>query len=266
MLGIRWKKEPEILKSLFGTGLSYYEAEYDAADYILLESEFTRNTFLARGFPPDKLLMVPRGIDTERFVPSSRRNGAKFRAIFVGAIGVRKGIRYLLEAWKELALPNAELILVGTVQDEIRLLLERYRGDGTIRILGHVVDPVRLFQDASVFVFPSLSEGSAKVTYEAMACGLPVIVTPNAGSVAIDGKHGFIVPVQDMRTLKARILTLYENPVLREEMGKNARHHIETYSWDMFRKRMIESYESVYRDKKAYRGTGLTSLRTDKDT
>jgi len=266
MLGIRWKKEPEILKNFFGTDLSYIEAEYDASGYILLESDFTRSTFLARGFPADKLLMVPRGVDTSRYVPSSERRSAVFRAIFVGAIGVRKGVRYLLEAWKELALNDAELILVGTVQDDARSLIEGVRGDRTIRVLGYVRDPIRLYQEASAFVFPSLSEGSAKVTYEAMACGLPVVVTPNTGSVAVDGEHGFIVPVQDKQTLKERILTLYENPGLREEMGQKARRHIESYSWDAFRKRMIEAYELAYRDRNGSVLAGPGSLRSGKET
>jgi glycosyltransferase involved in cell wall biosynthesis len=265
-LGIRWKKEPEVLKSFFGTGLPYYEAEYDAAEYILLQSEFTRSTFLARGFPADRLRMVPRGIDTSRFVPPPERRSASFRALFVGAIGVRKGVRYLLEAWKELALKGAELLLVGTVRDDVRPVLEKEKDNTTIRVLGYVSDPVRLYQEASVFLFPSLSEGSAKVTYEAMACGLPVIVTPNAGSVAVDGEHGFIIPVQDKQILKERILTIYENPGLREEMGRKARRHIESFSWDAFRQRMLEMYETAFRARSGSGTAEQVSSRSEEDS
>lgn len=248
-LGIRWKKDPEVFARFFGFGPDYLQEEYDSAQYLILESDFTRDTFRTNGIGEEKLLVVPSGVDTNRFVPPPRREAGPFRAIFVGAIGVRKGVRYLLEAWKNLKLASAELLLVGIVQDDMRPVLERYvKSDPSIRMAGFVGDLVRLYQDASVFIFPSLSEGSAKVTYEAMACGLPMIVTPNAGSVVRDGEDGYIVPVRDNALLGEKILRLYENPGLREEMGRRARNHIESYTWDAHRKLLIETYEKAYSD------------------
>ena len=248
-LGIQWKKDPEIFKDFFGFPNLYLQSEYDEAGYLILESAFTRDTFLSQGLPGGKLLVIPRGVDTERFRPPAERDARTFRVIFVGAIGVRKGVRYLLEAWKNLRLANAELLLVGTVRDDMRYVLEQYvKSDGSIRVAGFVSDPVRLYREASLFVLPSLSEGSAKVTYEAMACGLPVIVTPNAGSVVHDGEDGYIVPVRDNALLGEKILLLYENPGLREEMGRRARNHIESYTWDAHRKLLIETYEKAYSD------------------
>jgi glycosyltransferase involved in cell wall biosynthesis len=249
-LGIPWKKDPEIFKDFFGFSASYLQAEHDRADFIVLESDFTRDTFLSNGIGEEKLLVAPRGVDTNRFVPPPRRRKGTFRAIFVGAIGVRKGVRYILEAWSDLDLKDAELLLVGTVLADMRSILPKLLGRSkTVRIAGFVGDPVGLYQDASVFIFPSLSEGSAKVTYEAMACGLPVIVTPNAGSVARDGEHGIVVPVRDREALKQAILTLYENEELREELGRNARRHIEQYTWEHHRKTLI----GIYEDKFAFR-------------
>ena len=248
-LGIRWKKDPEVFARFFGFGPDYLQEEYDSAQYLILESDFTRDSFRTNGIGEEKLLVVPSGVDTNRFVPPPRREAGLFRAIFVGAIGVRKGVRYLLEAWKNLRLASAELLLVGIVQDDMRPVLERYvKSDPSIRMAGFVGDLVRLYQDASVFIFPSLSEGSAKVTYEAMACGLPMIVTPNAGSVVRDGEDGYIVPVRDNALLGEKILRLYENPGLREEMGRRARNHIESYTWDAHRKLLIETYEKAYSD------------------
>ena len=65
---------------------------------------------------------------------------------------------------------------------------------------------------ADVFVFPSLFEGSAVVTYEALACGLPSVVTPNAGSVVRDGLEGFVVPPRDVEALAARMEQLGDDP------------------------------------------------------
>lgn len=246
-LGIRWKKDPEVFKRFFGFGPDYLQEEYETAQYLLLESEFTRDTFLSQGLPAEKLLVIPPGVDTVRLrPPGSPRPKRPFRVVFVGAIGVRKGVRYLLDAWSELALRDAELVLVGTVQDDIRPLLERRRGVGGVRIAGFTRDLVRMYQEGSVFVFPSLSEGSAKVTHEAMACGMPVIVTPNAGSVARDREDGFLIPPRDLEALKEKLLTLYEDQEMRERMGQNARRRIEGFTWDAHRKHLLAIYEAAY--------------------
>ncbi|HLG22578.1 MAG TPA: glycosyltransferase family 4 protein, partial [Candidatus Manganitrophaceae bacterium] len=247
-IGVRRKSEPEFFKRFFGQDEAYHLSEYEEAAYILLESDFTAGTFVAHGIPQDKIVVIPRGVDTMKFTPPARRGRNRFRAIFVGAICVRKGVKYLLEAWSELGLKEAELVLAGTVRDEIKPILNRHlEKNSNIKVMGFVPDPVRLYQEASVFVFPSLSEGSAKVTYEAMACGLPVIVTPNAGSVAKDKEHGFIVPARDKVILKERILSLHQNPEMREEMGARARKHIESYTWERHRHLLIETYEKAYK-------------------
>ena len=74
--------------------------------------------------------------------------------------------------------------------------------------------------------------------YEAMAAGLPVITTPNSGSVVRDGTDGFIVPVRDIAALKDRIERLYNDATLREAMGRNAAAHAVDYSWDAYSRRI----------------------------
>jgi glycosyltransferase involved in cell wall biosynthesis len=246
-LGIRWKKDPEVFKRFFGFEPDYLQGEYDAAQYLLLESEFTRDTFLSQGLPGEKLLVIPPGVDTVRLrPPGSPRPKRPFRVVFVGVLGVRKGVQYLLDAWSELSLRDAELVLVGTIRDDIRPLIERRRDVGGIRFMGFVRDLVSLYHEGSVFVFPSLSEGSAKVTHEAMACGLPVIVTPNAGSVARDREDGFLIPPGDLEALKEKLLILYEDHELREQMGQNARRRIEGFTWDIHREHLLAIYEAAY--------------------
>jgi len=246
-LGIRWKKDPEVFSKYFGFGPDHLQAEYEAADYIILESEFTRETFLTRGFPASKLVLLPRGVDTARFRPPDRpRPHRPFRVVFVGPVGVRKGARHLLDAWSKLKLRDAELVLLGSIQADLRAVAERFAAaDPTIRFVGFVKDCLRFYLDSSVFVLPSLSEGSAKTTYEAMACGLPVIVTPNAGSVARDGEDGFLVPPRDSEALQQKLLALYEDPQMREEMGRSARRRIEAFTWDAHRRKLLDIYESA---------------------
>jgi glycosyltransferase involved in cell wall biosynthesis len=87
---------------------------------------------------------------------------------------------------------------------------------------------------ADVFVFPSLFEGSAVVTYEALASGLPGIVTPSAGSVARDGLEGLIVPPADVEALAGAMERLGDDPDLRETMAVAARARAETFDWSRY--------------------------------
>ena len=95
-----------------------------------------------------------------------------------------------------------------------------------------------LFQDADILVYPSLHEGSAFVTYEALASGLPVITTPNAGSVVRDGVEGYIVPVRDVDALAERIERLRADLTLRARMAASARARALEFTWDAYRARV----------------------------
>ncbi len=192
--------------------------EYAAADYVTVPSQFAYDSFLENGFDKDKLLLVPFGVDTERFHPA-RQEDTVFRILFVGRLSLRKGIPYLLEAWNKLDLKNAELLLVGNLSKDVRPLIEDYRKKKNFELRGHLSNPARVFNAASLFVCPSIEEGSALVTYEAMACGLPVIATVNAGSLVRDGKDGYLIPIRDVEALSERIKFLYEHAEKRREMG-----------------------------------------------
>jgi glycosyltransferase involved in cell wall biosynthesis len=87
---------------------------------------------------------------------------------------------------------------------------------------------------ADVFVFPSLFEGSAVVSYEALACGLPSVVTPSAGSVVRDGVEGFVVAPRDVEALAARMERLGRDPALRARMARAARARALEYDWPRY--------------------------------
>jgi glycosyltransferase involved in cell wall biosynthesis len=214
-------------------GLSYEFADLhwrcvsrdiDEADHILANSEFVRDTLAAaRGISREKTSVLPLPVDLHRFSPAAdRRDDGKFRILFVGEIGLRKGVLYLLEAVKKLQFPQIELVMVGGVTEIDSLIAQGSYDFRHIPTLPQE-DLVALFQGASVFVFPSLVEGSARVIQEAMACGLPIITTPNSGSVVREGVEGFIVPIRDSETLAEKILDLYNDPRKRQEMGLAAR-------------------------------------------
>ena len=218
--------------------------EMELADAVIIPSAFVERTFLDAGFPEEKLHVVPYGFDPSRFAPGEKRDGV-FRVLFVGNIGVQKGVHYLLEAWARLRLKNAELVFIGTVEEGIKPLLAKYEGQFTLR--GHV--PHEKLQaeyaQASMFVLPSLQEGSALVTYEAMACGLPLLVTTNTGSVAIDGEHGFVVPIRNSDVLAEKLAWMYGHQDESRDMGDRGAVYIRDFTWERYASGVIDVYRSL---------------------
>lgn len=233
----RWKE------SLLVTRQEVME-EYDLADLILVLSEFARETFLRAGIPAHKLFLTSRGVDASRFTPQPRPD--KFRAIFVGALIKRKGVHVLLEAWKKLNLPEAELFLVGQVHPEIEPYL-RELATSTVKTIGFSRQAEYFFGNATAHILPSSCEGSAKTTYEAAACGLPQIATHESGDVVQDGFNGLIVPPEDPDALAAAIRRLYDSPDLVKRMGAAGRERIlSNFTWDHYRQRVLEAYRQVW--------------------
>jgi glycosyltransferase involved in cell wall biosynthesis len=207
-------------------------AEIARADYLICPTEQARDSFRAEGVPEPKLITVPNGVDLDRFRPAAQQAAHPFRVLFVGQIGFRKGVPYLLQAWQRLGWRDAELWLVGNVDAEMRPLLSRVAHLPGVRLLGYVADPLPLYQSADVFAFPSLLEGGAKVGFEALAAGLPCAVTPNAGSVIRDGVEGLIVPARDVDGLAAALERMRNNERQRRVMGEAARRRAMEFSWD----------------------------------
>jgi glycosyltransferase involved in cell wall biosynthesis len=222
-----------------------FREEYDLADLLFVLSEKAADTFRVQGFPEEKLFYLPRGVDVERFKPGVRP--PIFRAVFSGALIERKGIHHLLEAWHRLDLKDAELWLVGTVHDEARPHLKKYWRDN-IKIVGFVREVENYLSQGTIHIFPSQCEGSAKVVYEAAACGLPQITTREAGDVVNDGVEGILVRPGDVGELATAILELYRHPEMVERMSVAARRRVvENFTWDHFRTRLLGAYKRAMR-------------------
>lgn len=214
-------------------------------DYILCPSDFVYNSFLEEGFNVKRLIKMPYGVDFNKFDIKKERTDDKFRVIFVGSIQLRKGIQYLLKAWEELNLKNAELLIVGNVWPDGSKIFDGHKKNKTIQLKGFDPNLKELYQKSDVFVFPSLEEGSALVNYEAMASGLPVITTFNSGSIARNGKDGFIVPIRDVKALKEKIKYFYDNPKKSTKMGKNAKEQAKKFTWKNYGKRLVKEYKKI---------------------
>lgn len=238
------KEEAKLLNITIKVSDEYYlkrmEKEFQIADFILVPSEFVYKTLINEGIQAHKIRVIPYGVNIDRFSVKQKKDTV-FRIIFVGTLTIRKGVHYLLKAYEELNLKNSELLLVGKPANDIKPFLKKYEGH-----FKHIpVVPHKFINDyytnSSIFILPSLVEGSALVVYEAMACGLPVIVTENCGSIVRDKKEGFIIPIRDTESLKEKILLLYNNEQIRQEMGKAAREQVERYSWRRYQEDLINN-------------------------
>jgi glycosyltransferase involved in cell wall biosynthesis len=218
--------------------------EYDLADLILVLSEKAEETFLAAGIAREKLFRHQRGVDVVRFAPAEKPP-EQFVAVFVGALIKRKGVHHLLEVWRRLALKDAELVLVGSVHEEMRPYLDKF-GGADVRVPGFVARVEDCYRAATVHILPSECEGSAKCTYEAAACGLPQITTRESGDVVRDGVNGLIIPPNDPDALAAAIERLYRDRDLAARLGAAGRQRVvENFTWEQFGERLLEAYRVV---------------------
>jgi len=228
--------------------------EYKLADYISVPSEFVRKSFLNRGFNKNKIIKTRYGVDLKNFRPDIKKinllEKKKFTIISTGSISVRKGSIYLLKAFRELNLPNSELIFVGQVDDEIKGILHKLSSVNNIKF--YKKQPQNrlnfFYNKADIFVLFSLEEGLSMVQIQAMACGLPVICTSNTGGSEIvdHGINGFILPIRDINLLKKKILTLYKDKFLLKKMKNNAYKKAHKFlSWNVYGKNIIKFYKKI---------------------
>jgi glycosyltransferase involved in cell wall biosynthesis len=218
--------------------MARFAAHIDASDYILAISEFAAETYVRHGFPAEQIFVVPLGVDLDRFPRTPPTNGALtylFMAHASGSTGILKGLPYLLQAWEEMSLQNARLLICGHIGQEVEDLIRRYRArSNNVEFAGSVSDPAKYYQKASVLVFPSLAEGFGKVVLEAMASGRPVITTSIPKPVVRDGVDGFYISPRDVQDLKEKMLYFHKHPEEIERMGSNASEQARRFSWDRF--------------------------------
>jgi glycosyltransferase involved in cell wall biosynthesis len=208
------------------------------SDFFICPSEAVRDDLiLMHGVKPESAAVVPYGINSHLLKQTAQPRPG--RVLFAGTAELRKGIHYLAMAAKNLATRASAL--------EFRVAGNVTRSVASQPICRHLnflgrVPRDRIheeFQTADVFVLPSLAEGSAEVTYEALAAGVPVITTKSAGSVVRDGVEGKIVPERDPDALAFAIQELVEDRTLHNRMAVAARKRAMEFTWDKYAERLL---------------------------
>ncbi len=208
------------------------DREIEITDRVLLGSSFAADSFVAQGIAVDKLCVVPYGVDLQTFSPPAQPPAGKvFKVIYAGQLTQRKGLSYLLQGYQQFARADSELTLVGG----------QVGGPEPLRPFAHLFKHVphqtrpalaERYRQSHVFVFPTLVEGMPLVVLEAMACGLPVIVTANGpAGIVRDGVDGFIIEQRSAQAVHEKLELLYRDRERCAAMGRNAARRAQEFSW-----------------------------------
>jgi glycosyltransferase involved in cell wall biosynthesis len=234
------------------------KAEIELADHVLTVSELARRGYVDAGVPASRVHAIALGADTRLFSPGPGTcDGARapFTFLFVGATIFRKGIDILLEAFRvvDRRLPRAARLMVAGPRGDAHALLERANG-GDVVVRPAVAQPelLEVFRNADCFVLPSRHDSFGMAVVEAMACGLPAIVSEMVGAreVIEEGSSGWVLPLGDVAALAERMVWCVEHRAEVAAMRPQARAAAERYEWDGYGARLAQVFQTVLAEKR----------------
>lgn len=220
------------------------DAEIELADWIICPSRFVLDS-LPGGIRKTKNCLVsefgtPASVE-EAFRQEEPRE-APLRLFFAGSMTQRKGLADLFTAMKLLNRSDVRLVVMGSLKASMEFYFSQYPDFQYEEPRPHA-EVLELMRRCDVLVLPSLVEGRAQVQQEAMACCLPLIVTPNAGGEDLigEGETGFLVPIRSPESLAEKIAWCADNRIAVRQMGEAARKKAMTYTWERYSGKIIEA-------------------------
>lgn len=226
-------------------------AMMEDVDYVLAPSTYVANSFLERGFKKEQILQNIYPVDLSCFSPSPepRPRDRPLSLISTGSLSLRKGTPYLLEAFRLVSekIPNVRLMLTSSIQESVFPILKKY-ADLPIDwapSLPHAQLAERL-RRADIFLLPSLEEGLARTSLEALACGLPIIVTSHTGSndFVVPETNGEVVPIRDPAAI-AEAVFKWADRILAPDWQPLRRFDTSLLSFERFEKAFILQLQQI---------------------
>jgi len=238
-------KRVNITSIFFSIPQAKIEFENEAieiCDYIFSPSPMVTKSLLVAGVVEDKILESSYGLNQAQQLDlkEEQKNSSAVEFIFVGRVGLRKGVHLLLEYWCAAEIEGT-LKVIGPVEESIKDLIEPYRNVHNIQFINFTKDIEVVYKSADVFVLPSLEEGSPLVTYLALGAGLPCIVSPMGGlGVVTDEKEGFIIEAHDKTKWVNALQLLANSAELRKAQSIAARDASNKFLWASVGKQRAE--------------------------
>jgi glycosyltransferase involved in cell wall biosynthesis len=234
------------------------------ADAVISLTTQMSEELVAAGIPAERVVLIPNGVDCALFAPVSSERRAELRAqvnlppdrpivLFAGRLAYPKAVDVLLRARKRVhtQMPEALLVLAGTgaLKEEMETLSHELGLDDAARFLGWVQTTRPLYQAADLFVLPSWSEGMSMALLEAMACGLPPVVSdiPGSADIVTQEQNGLLVAPGDEEGLAAALERGLRDTALAALLSSAARETITSqYSADLMNERYARLYQQVW--------------------
>jgi len=221
--------------------------ELELADVVICPSLFVRDSLPLDILQKKRVEVVPFG--SPAIVEPARETSmtGPLKVLFAGSMTQRKGLADLFSAIKILNPKHFELHVLGTPIVDMSFYKNQFPN-----FIHHPPranpEVLKLMRSCDVFVLPSIVEGRALVQQEAMSCGLPIIVTRNAGGEDLveDGKAGYLIPIRDPQAIAEKLELLFNNRVLLTEMRQAAQSKAQSLTWAHYRKRIVEITEAAY--------------------
>jgi glycosyltransferase involved in cell wall biosynthesis len=211
---------------------------WGALDLVVCPSDFVQAGVMAQGVSGRRAVVIPYPYEPAATAPPDRRYRSRpVRVVYVGRVSLSKGAPYFFEVARRFDPRNVRFVMIGPVQLPAAAAKVV---PPSVELIGSVSRSEVFGQLGlgDIFFFPAVSEGSAGAVMEAMASGLPVVTSPNSGSVARDGDEGFVRPYDDVDGFAGAIDRLTANPGLRVQMGAAARARAQMYNLDMFSRQL----------------------------
>jgi glycosyltransferase involved in cell wall biosynthesis len=209
--------------------------QVEASDFIFSPSAAVADSLLELGVPGRKILSTSYGWDPARFSTRTARalpEIAGVTVLFVGTVCERKGAHLLLEAWSRARI-DGRLVLLGFITPRVATHCADLLNRPDVVCLPFNPDPGPLFRSADILALPTLEEGSALVTYEAMGVGLPLLTSPmGAGCIVRHDKEGLVVDPHSGEHLIAALRRMAGDADLRRALGEAGRARALEFTWE----------------------------------
>lgn len=222
-------------------------------------SNSSRNEMVKCGFKDSNIKIIYPGVDLEKYKSNGNvKKPTFFNIVYLGRLKKYKGVDILIKAMKLVVkeIPKAKLIILGRGEreQELKHLVKRFSLENKVEFHGFVPESnkIKMLQIADILVCPSFKEGWGITSLEANACGVPVIASDVSGlrDSVLDGKTGFLTPYGNSKEIAGKIILLFQNVSLRNELSRNAIEWSRQFSWDESARDSLEVLKNLVREDK----------------
>jgi glycosyltransferase involved in cell wall biosynthesis len=253
------RRLPEWEPTLVGTRDSPGKLERKTEELALADMVICPSLFVLQSLPPavrrDKHCLVaefgspPGNFEAARRPSQGSRDSEKLRVLFAGSLTQRKGLADVFAAMKLLKRHDVELIVMGSLIAPMEFYRSQYR-DFTYMDTRPHREVLKLMQSCDVLVLPSLAEGRALVQQEALANGLPLIITKNTGGedLIVPGETGFLVPIRSPDKIAEKISWLADHRDTLPDMRLAAMKKADEYPWQRYTDRILSALSTSLRN------------------